>query len=128
MRIAASVIRVNHYKVGFPPPAVIDWRPVLAPGGGQPCGRAALGRLKGVTQTGLVAGMRRESQARRDAHTEAMVAGMVARDSPEPLVSELLQDIQTPYWECVKAVPDPRSPAKMVYPRYLIRHRSMTGF
>lgn len=87
-----------------------------------------MGRLKGVTQTGLVAAKRRERKARRETHKEALVAGTVSNDLPAPLVPDLFRDIQTTYWQCLEAVPDPRAAPKIVYPLWLILHRILTGF
>src|SRR3989442_14585996 len=87
-----------------------------------------MGRLKGVPQTGRVAVERRGRAVQLTAHKEAIVKGTIASDVPEPLVPELFQDIQTVYWNCLKAVPDPRAPGQIVYPLYQILHRILAGF
>ena len=87
-----------------------------------------MGRLRDVKQTGLVAAKRRERKARREAHKEALVAGTVADAMPAPVVPEVFRDIQTTYWQCLEAVPDPRAARKIVYPLWLILHRILTGF
>ncbi len=87
-----------------------------------------MGRAKGVQQTGRVAVERRQRTAQRQAHKEAIVAGTVASDLPEPLVPALFEDIQTTYWNCLKSVPDPRSASHVIYPLYKILHRIIAGF
>jgi len=86
-----------------------------------------MGRAKGVKQTGCVAAQRRERAVQRQTHKEAIVAGTIAADLPEPLVPELFQDIQATYWACLKAVPDPRASGNTIYPLYLILHRILSG-
>lgn len=87
-----------------------------------------MGRRKGVKQTGRVAAQRRERSAQRQAHRVGLAAGTIAADVPEPLVPEQFQAITTTYWQCLKAVPDPRAAGQVVYPLYLILHRIIVGF
>lgn len=87
-----------------------------------------MGKVKGVKYTGLAAAKRRERQVARKAHKEGILAGTISSNFPEPLVPEVFQNIQETYWNCLKAVPDPRRSSQIVYPLYLVLHRIIVGF
>jgi len=87
-----------------------------------------MGRQKGVAETGEVAKRRRGRKAAREAYKEAILSGTLIEEKPQPLVPELFRDIQEIYWECLKAVEDPRDQRRTIYPLHLILHRIISGF
>lgn len=87
-----------------------------------------MGRLKGVKETGLAGLLRREGRERREKHKLAIQSGQLLEEAPEPLLPEVFREIQEVYWDCLKAVKDPRDQGKVVYPLYRILHRIIAGF
>ncbi len=79
-------------------------------------------------RTGEKARHRRERQAKRQDHIQALRDNTVAEELPEPLLPEIFADIEHLYWDCLKSVPDPRRPDNRVYPLYLILHHIISGF
>lgn len=78
--------------------------------------------------TGEHAKHRKDRQEKRQSHIHALQKNEVAEELPEALLPEVFLGIQDTYWECLQAVPDPRSPDKRVYPLHLILHRIISGF
>lgn len=78
--------------------------------------------------TGEKAKHRKERQAKRQRHIQALRDHDVSEELPEILLPEIFLDLSATYWDCLKTVPDPRSPDKRVYPLYLILHRVIAGF
>jgi hypothetical protein len=78
--------------------------------------------------TGEKARKRREKQAKRQKHIQAIHDNKVEEDLPQALLPEVFSDIQEIYWDTLKSVPDPRSPYNRVYPLHLILHRVISGF
>jgi len=78
--------------------------------------------------TGENARHRKDRQAERQKHIEALKENAVSEELPEILIPDIFLEIQETYWESLKSVPDPRSPDKRVYPLDLILHRIISGF
>lgn len=78
--------------------------------------------------TGEQAKKRKEKQAERRKHIQAIHDDQVLEDLPEVLLPEVFSSIRETYWASLKSVPDPRSPANRVYPLHLILHRIISGF
>ena len=78
--------------------------------------------------TGEQAKHRRDRQAERQKHIQALNKNEVAEELPEILIPDIFLEIQETYWESLKSVPDPRSPDKRIYPLHLILHRIISGF
>ncbi len=85
-------------------------------------------RKKRGKYTGEKSKDRRKKQTQRQQHIQAIKGGAAIEELPEALVPEVFSDIKEIYWESLKSVPDPRNPAKRVYPLYLIFHRIISGF
>lgn len=71
---------------------------------------------------------RKERHAKRQDHIQALQQNEFVEELPEALLPDVFLDIQETYWESLKAVPDPRSPGKRVYPLHMILHRIISGF
>jgi hypothetical protein len=78
--------------------------------------------------TGEKAQHRKERQAERQRHIEAVERSEVSEELPDILVPAIFSDIQETYWKCLESVSDPRNPDKRVYPLSLILHRVISGF
>ena len=78
--------------------------------------------------TGEKAKFRKEREAERRRHIEALYANEASEDLPDVLLPDIFSDISETYWKSLKSVPDPRSPDKRVYPLHLILHRIISGF
>jgi hypothetical protein len=78
--------------------------------------------------TGEKAKHRKDRQAERQKHIQALNENGVSEELPEFLLPDIFLGIQETYWDCLKSVPDPRSPEKRVYPLHLILHRIISGF
>ncbi len=83
-------------------------------------------RPKGLKYTGEATKKKREGQQRREAHKKAIIKGEI-NDLPEQLTPKEFETIREIYWECLKAVEDPRQQSKVVYPLWLILHRIISG-
>ncbi len=78
--------------------------------------------------TGERAKHRKDRQTKRQSHIHALEKNEVAEELPDALLPDVFLGIQETYWESLKAVPDPRSPGKRVYPMHMILHRIISGF
>src|SRR3989339_899533 len=78
--------------------------------------------------TGEKAEKRREKQAERQKHIQAIYDDRVIEELPEVLLPDVFSDIKEIYWTRLKSVPDPRNPDNRVYPLHLILHRIISGF
>ena len=78
--------------------------------------------------TGEQAKHRRDRQAERQKHIQALNENGVAEELPEVLLPDIFLEIQETYWESLKSVPDPRISGKRIYPLHLILHRIISGF
>jgi hypothetical protein len=78
--------------------------------------------------TGEKAQHRKERQAERQRHIEAVERSEVSEELPDILVPAIFSEIRETYWNCLKSVPDPRMPHNRVYPLSLILHRVISGF
>lgn len=78
--------------------------------------------------TGKQAKHRRDRQAERRKHIQALNENEVTEELPEILIPDIFLEIQETYWDSLKSVPDPRSPEKRIYPLHLILHRIISGF
>lgn len=85
-------------------------------------------RSKRGTYTGQKAKERKDKQAQRQEHIQAIQRGDVKDELPEVLVPEVFNDIKETYWKSLKSIPDPRDRDRRVYPLHLILHRIISGF
>jgi hypothetical protein len=78
--------------------------------------------------TGEKAKHRKERQAERQRHIQALKENEITEELPEVLLPDIFLGIQETYWDMLKSVPDPRNSGRRVYPLHLILHRIISGF
>lgn len=78
--------------------------------------------------TGEKAKHRKDRQAKRQKHIQALKENEVSEELQEVLLPDIFLEIQEIYWDSLKSVSDPRSSDKRVYPLHLILHRIISGF
>ncbi|MFH1138352.1 MAG: transposase [Pseudomonadota bacterium] len=82
----------------------------------------------GKKYTGEIAKKRKEKQAARWKHIQAINDNQVLEELPEILLPEIFNEIKEVYWASLKSIPDPRRRDNRVYPLHLILHRIISGF